>query len=189
MRTATTAIARGSTALATSRFIRDTYGAAILETITSRLDPAIRDLLNNTAMTDELPYDALLAFWRSADDTLRLRDPRWMEASGAFAIESVGQQLYGGLLRKSNPAEFVTQSVSLFQLYYAPGDMVAVEVDPGRAVLRLEGFPTASPMFCARQTGGLRRSAELAGGKSVRVAHVRCEYEGDAYCEWELRWS
>ena len=97
--------------------------------------------------------------------------------------------MYGGLLRKASPAEFVTQSVSLFRLYYAPGDMVPVEVEPGRAVLRLEGFPTASPLFCARQTGGLRQATELAGGKSVRVRHVRCEHEGDAYCEWELRWS
>jgi predicted hydrocarbon binding protein len=30
---------------------------------------------------------------------------------------------------------------------------------------------------------------ELAGGKDVRVMHVRCEHEGDAFCEWELRWS
>jgi hypothetical protein len=85
--------------------------------------------------------------------------------------------------------EFVTQSVSLFQLYYAPGDMVPVEVEPGRAVLRLDGFPTAGSLFCQRQTGGLRRAAELAGGQEVTVRHVRCEHEGDAYCEWEIRWS
>ena len=189
MRTATTATARGSTAHATLRFIQETYGDATLETITSRLDPAARERLNAAAMTDELPYNAVLELWRTADDTLRARDAEWMDRAGAFAIGSLGQQLYGGLLRKSTPAEFVTQSVSLFRLYYAPGDMVAVEVEAGRAVLRLDGFPTASPLFCARQSGGLRRATELAGGRAVRVRHVRCEHEGDAYCEWELRWE
>ena len=188
MRAATTATARGSTAHATLRFIQETYGDETLAAITSRLDPASRNRLNAAAMTDELPYDALLDLWRTADETLRERDAQWMDRAGAFAIGSLGQRLYGGLLRKASPAEFVTQSVSLFRLYYAPGDMVPVEVEPGRAVLRLEGFPTASPLFCARQTGGLRQATELAGGKSVRVRHVRCEHEGDAYCEWELRW-
>ena len=83
----------------------------------------------------------------------------------------------------------MTQSVSLFQLYYGPGDMVAVEVEPVRAVLRLVGFPSADVLFCRRQSGGLRRAAELAGGHGVRVAHVRCEHDGDAYCEWEVRWE
>ena len=59
-----------------------------------------------------------------------------METAGAYAIDSVGQQLYSGLLRKASPMEFVTQSVSLFQLYYAPGDVVAVEVESSGAVLR-----------------------------------------------------
>jgi hypothetical protein len=112
-----------------------------------------------------------------------------MEQAGAFAIDSLGQQLYGGLLRKSSPMEFITQSVSLFRLYYAPGDMVPVELEGSRAVARLVDFPAIGPLFCRRQTGGLRRATELAGGKQVRVTHVRCEHEGDAYCEWELRWS
>src|SRR4051812_17096106 len=99
-------------------------------------------------MTADLPYDVLLAFWRAADLTLAPIDAQWAEKGGAYAIDSLGQQLYGGLLRKASPLEFVTQSVSLFQLYYAPGDMVAVEVEEGRAVLRLIGFPAVGVLFC-----------------------------------------
>jgi hypothetical protein len=189
MRTATTATARGSTVHATLGFIRETYGAEALDAIMETLEADTRTRVERAAMTDELPYEVLVTVWRAADETLRARDPSWMEHAGAFAIESLGQQLYGGLLRKASPAEFVTQSVSLFQLYYAPGDMVPVEVDSGRAVLRLVGFPAIGPLFCERQTGGLRRAAELAGGQGVRVTHVRCEHEGDAYCEWEVRWE
>jgi len=189
VRAATTAMARGSTVYATLGFIRDAYGNATLDAIMGTLDGDLRRRIEQAAMTDELPYELLLAVWRAADEMLRGRDTRWMERAGAFAIESLGQQLYGGLLRKASPAEFVTQSVSLFQLYYAPGDMVAVEVEVGRAVLRLVGFPAIGSLFCERQTGGLRRAAELAGGEGVRVTHVRCEHDGDAYCEWEVRWD
>jgi hypothetical protein len=189
MRSTTSATARGSTAQATLQFIRQTYGDVMLASILGKIDAPTRSLIAGAAMTDELPYDALLSVWRAADESLRDRDPQWMEAAGAYAIDSVGQQLYSGLLRKASPMEFVTQSVSLFQLYYAPGDMVPVEVEPGRAVLRLIGFAALGSLFCRRQTGGLRRAAELAGGKGVRVTHVRCEHEGDAYCEWEIRWE
>lgn len=189
MRSATTAKARGSTVQATVEFIRSAYGSETLDAVLRTLDPAMRASLIAAAMTDDLPYDTILVLWRAADEMLRDHDASWMEKAGAFAIESVGQKLYGGLLRKASPTEFLTQSVSLFQLYYAPGDMVLVEVEPGRAVLRLIGFPAVGPLFCRRQTGGLRRAAELAGGKDVRIAHVRCEHEGDAYCEWELRWG
>jgi predicted hydrocarbon binding protein len=182
-------MARGSTAQATVQFIRQTYGDIMLESILRRLDHPTRALIAGAAMTDELPYDALLSLWRSADESLRDDNSNWMETAGAYAIDSVGQQLYSGLLRKASPTEFVTQSVSLFQLYYAPGDMVAVEVETNGAVLRLVGFPGFGGLFCQRQTGGLRRAAELAGGKGVRVVHVRCEHEGDAYCEWQMRWE
>jgi hypothetical protein len=189
MRAATTAIARGSTVHATFAFIRHAYGDATLDVILRPLDASLRARVEQAAMTDELPYDNVLAIWRSADEVLRERDPDWMEQAGAFAIDSLGQQLYGGLLRKASPSEFLGQSVSLFRLYYAPGDMVPVEVEALRAVLRLVDFPAIGPLFCRRQTGGLQRAMELAGGKQVRVTHVRCEHEGDAYCEWELRWS
>jgi predicted hydrocarbon binding protein len=59
----------------------------------------------------------------------------------------------------------------------------------GRIVLRLVGFEHESRHFCRRQTGGLAKAVEIAGGERPRVRHVRCALEGDAFCEWELRWE
>jgi hypothetical protein len=182
------ALARGSTAQTTLTFIRATYGDETADTILGRLGSAERKQLQSAGTTDYLSYDRLLALWKAADAHLAPEHPRWMEAAGAYAIESLGQQMYGGLLHKASPTEFVTQSVSLFNLYYPQGNMEAVEVEPGRAVIRLVGFDALGPLFCQRQTGGLRVAAELAGGHEVRVAHVRCAHEGDAFCEWEVRW-
>lgn len=182
-------LARGSTAQTTLAFIRAEYGDAVAESILARLGPAERKQLQSAGTTDYLSYDRLLALWTAADAELAPEHPQWMEQAGAYAIESLGQQLYRGLLHKASPAEFVTQSVSLFNLYYPQGTMEAVEVEKGRAVLRLAGFDALGRLFCRRQTGGLRIATELAGGREVRVGHVRCVAEGDAFCEWEVRWG
>jgi len=186
--TADTQMARGSTALATLDFIRREHGGDVLARIMARLPGATRERLTSTGKGDELPYAMLMALWESADLELAASHPEWAEAAGAFAIGSLGQVLYGGLLQKRTPMDFITQSVSLFRLYYSPGDIVAVEVEPGRTVARLEGFESMGSLFCRRQTGGLVRAVEIAGGKDVSVEHVRCEHEGDCFCEWEIRW-
>ncbi|HET6228430.1 MAG TPA: hypothetical protein VFE05_00045 [Longimicrobiaceae bacterium] len=182
-------LAKGSTLRSTLAFVEAQFGAAVAGQVLARLEPADRDRIRAAAATDELPWPLLLALWRAADDELGPDDPRWAERSGAFSIESMGVQMYRGILLKSSPLEFLTQGVSLFQLYYQPGDMQVVEEEPGRAILRLVGFDPGDTLFCRRQTGGLLRSIELAGGVQASVRHVRCAVEGDAFCEWELRWK
>lgn len=138
--------------------------------------------------TAEVPYADLLALWRAIDRAVATAMPDWAERAGAHSIASVGQQLYGGILRKRSPTEFLTQSVSLFRLFYQPGNMEVVTDEPGHAVLRLVGFDPADRLFCRRLTGGLGASLAVAGGEAPRVRHVRCTQEDDAFCEWELRW-
>ncbi|MBK6489927.1 MAG: hypothetical protein IPF98_24410 [Gemmatimonadetes bacterium] len=181
-------ISKGSTVLATLRFVEVTYGAELQLAVLAALPNALRSRLVGIAPTAELPYAELLALWRAADQLLHPRDPLWMERSGAFSIESTGVQLYSGILRKRSPHEFLTQSVSLFQLYYYPGDMDVVDEDAGRAVLRMTGFDSQDVLFCRRQTGGLQQALVQAGGEAPRVKHVRCAHLGDAFCEWELVW-
>ncbi|HEX8904171.1 MAG TPA: hypothetical protein VF771_04975 [Longimicrobiaceae bacterium] len=182
------ALAKGSTLRATLDFVRNDQGAAALARVLARLPDERRRDVERAATTDEVPFDLALDLWRAADMELGAADPAWIERAGAQSIESFGVQLYGGILRKASPTEFLTQSVSLFQLYYSPGNMEVVESEPGRAVLRLVGFDAADPLFCRRQTGGLRRAVGLAGGADAVVRHVRCAAPGDAFCEWELRW-
>ncbi len=181
-------ISRGSTVLATLGYIEAIHGAAMRDAVVASLPERVREQLARIEATAEWPYEDLLVIWRAADALLAGIDPQWMERSGAHSIESTGVQLYSGILRKRSPHEFLTQSVSLFQLYYYPGDMEVVEEEPGRAVLRLSGFDSRDVLFCRRQTGGLRQALAQAGGESPRVKHVRCAHLDDAFCEWELVW-
>lgn len=180
--------AKGSTVRGTYAFVRDRIGGVGLDGVRSGLDARVRRVLDRVAATDEIPYRTVVTLWEAIDQALSADHPQWAEEAGAFAIDSVGVQLYGGILRKASPSDFLTQSISLFRLYYHPGDITVVEEAAGRAILRLIGFDPITRLFCRRQTGGLRRAVELAGGESARVRHVRCSIEGDAFCEWQLEW-
>ncbi len=180
--------AKGSTARGTLAFAQERLGATGVEQLRAELPPETTSLLDTVTATDEIPYRALVALWQAVDARLASTYPDWAEAAGAYSIDSVGVQLYGGILRKDSPRAFLTQSISLFRLYYHPGDITVVEDGDGRAILRLVDFDPVTRLFCRRQTGGLRRAVELAGGEAARVRHVRCSIEGDAFCEWQLEW-
>ena len=181
--------AKGSTLHTTVDFIRTEYGDAVLARVLADLSVEARACVAQAAATDEIDYEYLQELWTAADALVGTADPGWMERAGAFAIGLRGAKMYGGILHKKDPNEFLTQSISLFKLYYHPGDIILVEHTPGRAVLRLVGFESRTPLFCRRQTGGLTKALELAGGDHASTRHVRCELEGDAYCEWELTWG
>jgi hypothetical protein len=180
--------AKGSTLRSTLRYVEAEHGPAAAAAVLARLGDDERRRIDSAAATDEVPVELLRALWDAVEVEIGRRDPGWPEKSGAYSIQSMGVQLYGGILRKKDPLEFLGQPVSLFRLYYQPGNMEVVEAEPGRAVLRLVGFP-GDPVFCRRQTGGLLRAVELAGGANPSVRHVRCSVEGDAFCEWELHWD
>ncbi len=156
--------------------------------VMARLDADDRAVIESLAPTNELPYALMVALWQAVDDELGVIDAEWMEGAGGYSIRARGAQMYGGILRKKSPHEFLTQSISLFRLFYHPGNMQVVDEGAGRAVLRLDGFDAVTPLFCRRQTGGLAAALTLAGGDEPAVRHVRCALEGDAFCEWELTW-
>ena len=148
-------------------FVRAEKGEDVAESILQRLPDEQRRQIEISSPTQEVPFARVLALWQAVDAEIGADDPGWIERSGAHSIKSMGVQLYSGIIRKSSPREFLTQRISLFRLYYHPGDMEVVEEEEGHAVLRLVGFDYAGPLFCRRQTGGLSRALEVAGGQKA----------------------
>jgi hypothetical protein len=183
------AVAKGSALLATLRFVEASYGTEMRERVVEGLTGDQQAQLARLSPTDEIPFRMLLDIWHAVERVVGAQDAEWMEKSGAHSIDSMGTQMYGGIVRKASPSEFLNQPIKLFRLYYHSGDMQIVEEGAGRAVIRLVDFDEPDLLFCRRQTGGLRRALEIAGGKATRVRHVRCANLGDAFCEWEMIWG
>jgi hypothetical protein len=182
--------AKGTVAIATLDYLRTVHGGALVQRVLDGMTRAARMAVTAAAPTSEIPLVHVYELWRAADTQLRATVPDWMEQAGAHSITSKGVQFYSGIVHKSTPLAFLTQPVSLFRLFYQPGGMEIVEYAEDRAVLRLCGFDAdVDVLFCRRQTGGLRRALELAGGSDAAAQHVRCITEGDAFCEWELIWN
>ncbi|MCU0648505.1 MAG: hypothetical protein MUF00_10950 [Gemmatimonadaceae bacterium] len=183
-------LAKGATVLGTLAWLEGALGPAAAR---RHLDRALGRhevaSLRAVEATAEVHYAELVALWQAIDGGLRATRPSWAADAGAYSIDSVGQHLYAGILGKRSPNEFLEQSVSLFRLFYRPGNMAVVDSREQFAVLRLEGFDPLTPLFCERQRGGLRAALMAAGGGRCRVRHVRCSLDGDAFCEWELRWA
>ncbi len=184
-----TRTARGGVVEATFAFLRSEAGEEGEARVMERLSPEVAEAVQGVGPSDEVPLDRLFELWRSVDRELGVHDPDWMERAGAFSIESAGMQHYGGIVGKPSPQEFLTQRISLFRLFYRSGRMEVVWAEAGSALLRLVDFGPSDPLFCRRQTGGLRRALGLARGGEPRVRHVRCVHEGDAFCEWALSWE
>jgi len=185
--------ARGSALQSTLDFLDGTFGHGLAGRVIAALSRDDQTRIATVTPTDEVPYLLLVRLWDAAAAQLEAEQAAeratWAERAGEASIGSFGVQLYGGILRKPTPHEFLTQSISLFRLYYQPGDMTVVEEEATRTVLRLVGFDPVTRAFCRRQTGGLHRAITLAGGQAAQVEHVRCLLEGDAFCEWELTWT
>ena len=180
---------RGSTLHSTMEYLARTLDERECRALVEQLSPEARAAVQGAGVTDDVPYAIALELWRSADVALRDANPRWAEDAGAEAIRGRGMQLYGGLLQKPTPLEFVTQHISLFQRYYRPGDMKVTEHTSNRARARLIGFEPGDRLFCRRLTGGWMAAITLAGGREAAVDHARCTLEGDLFCEWETRWK
>ena len=133
--------AKGSTLRSTLRYVEAEHGPTAVADVLARLGEDDRARIDTVAPTEEIPVELLRALWDAVEQAIGRRDPGWPEKSGAYSIQSMGMQLYGGILKKRDPLEFLSQPVSLFRLYYQPGNMEVVEAEPGRAVLRLVGFP------------------------------------------------
>lgn len=181
--------ARGSTVRGTLDFVRELGGQEVVDVVLGNLLPADRKVIASAEDMTEVPYRVALALWNSVDAAIGGSDPHWIERSGSWSIEQGGMRRYSGLIKKPSPVEFLTQHVSLFHLYYRPGDMVLVDQSKGRAVVRLVGFQPANTLFCRRLSGGWIAALQIAGGREVVSVHSRCSMEGDLFCEWELRWK
>ncbi|MGO9762313.1 MAG: diguanylate cyclase domain-containing protein [Solirubrobacteraceae bacterium] len=163
-------------------------------------EAAVTAILGQAASRYEAAYLENVDNWISQDEASALLSAG-VQASGdpAFA-RRVGEQMVGQhagkqvatLLRSLGSVEVVLQTVAQTAAKLsAATEMEALEVGPGRAVVRAcahEGF-TRLPVNCDWTTGLLAGTPILFGLPPGRVQESECQARGDAQCLYTITWD
>ncbi|HYR06556.1 MAG TPA: hypothetical protein VEQ60_02230, partial [Longimicrobium sp.] len=118
--------AKGSTLRSTLAFVRSLVDDDGVERVLARVPADDRGRIVAAQQTEEVPLELLLSLWHAVEAEIGAEHPDWPERSGAFSIGNAGVEHYRGILLKKSPAEFLLQRVSLFRLFYQPGNMDVV---------------------------------------------------------------
>lgn len=169
-------------------FLEAEYGASRVKSFVATLDSNQKKRCEGLVLASAFyaieELDALAAKARGFFQA----DAAFFERSGAhnatFGLSGVHQSL----LVRPTPLDFLKAAERAWPQFVDAGNVSADVVGEGKVRLKIEGIP-GSEVFCARETGFLKRALELAGAKQLAVNKVRCTRGGDLWCEWQVTWD
>jgi diguanylate cyclase (GGDEF)-like protein len=163
-------------------------------------DAGVAELLAEAASTRTPAYLEDLNNWVSLDEACALlgagvhvtNDPSFARGTGeAMLRQHAGTQI-ATLLRSLGSVEAVLTAVTQTAPRFSTAtDMEAVEVGPGRAIVRAvarEGF-TRRRLHCDWTTGILASAPMLFGMPPAIVHESECQARGDAQCLYTINWD
>jgi diguanylate cyclase (GGDEF)-like protein len=163
----------------------DARVAELLAEAASARTPAYLEDLNNWVSLDEAC--ALLGAGVRVTD-----DPSFARVTGEAMLRQHAGTQVATLLRSLGSVEAVLTAVTQTAPRFSTAtDMEAVEVGPGRAVVRAvarEGF-TRRRLHCDWTTGILSSAPMLFGMPPATVHESECQARGDAHCLYTLSWD
>lgn len=169
-------------------FLEAEYGAPKVKEFVASLDSNLKKRCEGLVLASAFyPVEELDALAAKARAYFK-GDASFFERSGAhnatFGLAGVHQSL----LARPTPLDFLKAAERAWSQFMDVGSVSADVVGDGKVRLKIEGVP-GSDVFCARETGFLKRSLELAGAKQLLVSKVRCTRDGDGWCEWQVSWD
>lgn len=169
-------------------FLEAEYSAPRTKTFIATLDPDLRKRCEGLVLASAFyPWADLESLARKA----RLHfdaPPDFFERSGAFNASFALGGVYRALLARQTPFDFLKAAERSWSQFTDSGSARAEFLSDGKAVVTVLGLPM-SAILCARVTGFLTKSLQLAGAQKISIKKARCTQRGDASCEWALVWD
>jgi len=180
---------KGTAVVASIRYVQETFGSAVVDSIVSALPDEDRKAVGGSVLVSMwYPMGAFLHLMQEAERQLRERDPEVVRKLGRASADYSLTTVYKIFFKVGSPEFIISKAARVFGSFYDTGKVVPVESVPGRAVFDLVDFEGA-PQFCSRIWGWMERTLELAGAKNVRVVHPECLHRGDSRCRFEGTWK
>ncbi|HZS37691.1 MAG TPA: hypothetical protein VFF06_12730 [Polyangia bacterium] len=180
--------AKGSLFVQTRRFVG---GDAKWRELLAKLPPADQRVLDEPfASNGWYP----VALWNRLMDSFLAREggPKVTELSRYIAAEDLNI-VFKMLLKMGSPEFVLRRTEAIYLRYFDVGQFVALEQEPRKWKLTLEGATTREgapgPVVCAWGVPGwLTEALVRTGAKGVRVTHARCRFQGAPKCEFSTSW-
>ena len=108
---------------------------------------------------------------------------------GMVSAEEGFSGIYKIFFKVGTPASMIKTAPFVFKAYYSQGLMKAENTEKNTAQIRISGAGIDHIFLCARLSGFIQKTMELAGGVNVRVDHSSCFAKGSPIEEWVGRWD
>ncbi|MBK5254396.1 MAG: hypothetical protein JJE39_00030 [Vicinamibacteria bacterium] len=169
-------------------FLEAEYGASRTREFTASLEPGLRKRCEGLVLASAFyPVEELDSLATLARDYFAA-DASFFERSGAYNAAFGLAGVHQVLLARPTPLDFLRAAERAWRQFVDEGGVDVNLVGEGKVRLRFEAVP-GSEVRCARQTGFLTRSLELAGAQKLSVSKATCTLKGDPFCEWNVIWD
>ena len=169
-------------------FLQTEFGASRVKEFVATLEPNLRKRCEGLVLASAFyPVEELDGIARKARDYFQ-PNASFFERSGAHNATVGLEGVHRSLLARPTPLDFLKAAERSWGQFADSGTVKTDIVGDGSARVRIEGFP-GSEVVCARGTGFLTRSLELAGAQSLAVRKTACTRSGALVCEWNITWD
>lgn len=88
----------------------------------------------------------------------------------------------------ASPETLLRKAAEYWPKFYDFGKMEGGVVGKNTGFVRGYGV-SPDPLFCTALSSYYRGIFENIRVGTITVSHIKCEHEGDSFCEWEVLWS
>jgi hypothetical protein len=138
--------------------------------------------------TETVPVHMLNRFTQEAAKAKGEAVETFARRAGRMAAGEAVKGIYRFFALVMTPTALLGKASQMWSSLYNRGELRVEDQSGTSARIRLTNFPPEAA-GCSRVTGWIERMAELTGVKNIRVEQTQCSARGDAFCEWQLRWS
>ncbi len=183
---------RGMAFLGVIRHVRSTYGeerlAALLQDASSATRLACSERIRPNGW---YPYAGFAGFLKAVEGGLGRGDRALVRELGGEAARLDLETTFGQLQTPEDPATLIRACTLVWSTYYRDaGEMTAVEWQPTRTVLRIDGFPDMAKEHCALMEGWMIEAMALIGARVDEGARETvCMHDGGPFHEFVCTWS
>jgi hypothetical protein len=181
---------KGTSLIATERFIKERFGTAGFEKFKAALSPEARALFGAPVLAPNW-YPADPGFFEPMEKLCREfygGDARGARELGRFSAVDGLRGVYKIFVRMASVDYILKKTANIFASYYRPGKLEVAQVAGRRITLRMSDIARAHPLFEERVCGWLEGALQVCGQENYKVIVGKSMARGEQWTEFVVRY-